>query len=131
MKGIFNSLLKKQGDKLVHIQNADIERFKEFVKLLEEGVKVNMYIEVMTDDGSLEQIAKVHKCIRVLASTTGNTFEEMKKEIKERSGLNIIITKPGETIEHELSFGDCSRDDLNVAIQACIELGDELGINLR
>ena len=129
--GMFNSLLKKIEGKLVHIVQADEPRLKEYIKSLPEGTKVNMYIEVMTDDGSLEQIAKVHKCIRVLCEHTGDTFNEMKKEIKNRSGLNIVIIKPGDTKEYELSFGDCSRNDLNIAIQACIELGDELGLNLR
>lgn len=129
--GMFNSLLKKSNGKLIHIVQADESRLKEYIKNLPEGIKVNMYIEVMTDDGSLEQIAKVHKCIRVLAEHTGSTFNEMKKEIKIRSGLHIVYVKPNETIENELSFADCSREDLNIAIQSCIELGDELGLNLR
>lgn len=131
MDGIFNASLKKSNGRLVHIRTGDEIKYKEFVRLLEEGTQVDLFMEISSGDGTLDQLAKVHKCIRVLANHTGVTFEDMKMVIKDRSGLVVRREALGKEYMDWKSFGDVSREDLNLAIQACIELGDDMGLNLR
>lgn len=131
MDGIFSTQLKKVGDKLIHIKRGDEVRYKEFIKLLEEGTQLDLFLEINSGDNTLAQLAKVHKCIRVLAAHTGHTFSEIKLVVKDRSGLVVRCNVMDKEYLDWKSFADCSRDDLNLAIQACIELGDEVKLNLR
>lgn len=131
MDGFFSSSLKKVGDKLVHVKTGHEIQYKEFVKALEEGTLVDIFMEINEGDGTLSQLAKVHKCIRILANYTGITFEDLKIAIKDKSGLVIKREVMGKEYMCWKSFGNCSRDDLNLAIQACIELGDDFKLNLR
>ena len=131
MDGIFNSSLKKVGDKLVHIKTGDEMRYKDFIKLLEEGTLIDLFMEINSGDGTLAQLAKVHKCIRVIAHETGHTFDEIKLVVKEKTGLVVKRQAMGKEYLDWKSFGDVSRDDLNLAIQTCINIGEDLNINLR
>lgn len=96
---------------------------KQFIESLEEGQEVMVTYEVVNSTGSYAQLAKIHKCIRELAGFTGNTFNDMKLQIKIRSGLCINGNCK--------SFADCSTDELSLAIQAAIEIGDIVGFNLH
>ena len=88
---------------------------------LEEGQVVEMYIDLANTDHSKAQLAKVHACIRELAKESGYTFDEMKCLVKDQAGLSF---KEGLMIEYK-SFGDCSKDELMLAIEACIQIGRE------
>jgi len=111
--------IKKDG-KLVFAHPQDKLAYEIFVEKLKEGDKVDMFIEVSNPDHSKAQLAKVHACIRELAKESGYTFEEMKLIVKEHAGL------AGK------SFGDCSKSDLMLAIEACIQIGSEnYNINLH
>lgn len=127
MNGLFQATLIKKDGKLSFTVSGDDTQQKEFVKNLEEGVEVILYMEVLENNHSLSQLSKVHKCIRVLAAHTGNTFTEMKDEVKRRCGMLI----ESEGVKVEVSFGKISKEDLNLAVQAAIEIGDEVGVNLR
>ena len=131
MKGIFNSYLKKKDGKLIHTKTGEEARYKEFVDSIDEDTVVDVFMEVNTGTGTLAQLAKVHKCIRVLASDIGYTFDEVKMLVKDRAGLVTSRTIEGKEYMDWKSFGNCSMEDLNLAIQACIEIGDEVGSNLR
>ena len=131
MDGIFSTKLKKSGKSLIHIRQADDVRYREFIASLEEGTEVELFMEINNADGTLAQLAKVHKCIRTIASQTGHSFEDIKLVIKDRSGLLIKRTVMNKEYIDWKSFGDCSRDELNLAIQACIDMGDDIGVNLR
>ena len=131
MDGIFNSSLKKSGGKLIHIKTGDEVRYREFVKILEEGTVLDLFMEINSGDGTLSQLAKLHKCIRVIATQSGNTFDEIKMVIKDQAGLVIKRTVLDKEYMDWKSFANCSRDDLNLAIQACIDLGDTMTLNLR
>lgn len=131
MDGIFSSSLKKSGDKLVHVKTGHEIQYKEFIKTLEEGTMVDLFMEINTGDGTLAQLAKVHKCIRVLANHAGYNFDDMKLAVKDKSGLVVMRTVIGKEYLDWKSFRDCSREDLNLAIQACIDIGDDMGVNLR
>jgi hypothetical protein len=131
MDGLFNSSLKKSGDRLIHVKSGDEVRYKEFVKALDQGTVLDIFMEINSGDGTLSQLAKVHKCIRVIANQSGNTFDDIKMVIKDHAGLVIRRSVLNKEYMDWKSFGDCSRDDLNLAIQACIELGDTMTLNLR
>ncbi len=61
--------------------------------------------------------------IRELANYTGDSFEDMKLQVKLRAGLC--------TNNNCKSFSDCSKEELAMAIQASIEIGDLVGFNLH
>jgi len=48
-----------------------------------------------------------------MAKESGYTFDEMKDVVKDASGLG------------GKSFADCSKDELMLAIEACIQIGRE------
>lgn len=112
-------LIKKAG-KLTYLEPKEQLAYKMFVDKLEEGQIVDMYIDLASADHSKAQLAKVHACIRELAKESGYTFDDMKTIIKSSSGLK------------DKSFSDCSKSELMLAIEACIQIGGEnFNINLH
>lgn len=93
-----------------------------FIKGLDDGDVVTITYEVHTDDASYAQMSKLHKHIRELAQYTGDSFEDMKLQVKLRAGLC--------TDSDCRSFGDCSKEELSMAIQASIEIGELVGFSL-
>lgn len=120
-------LIKKDG-KLTYAHPKDKLAYELFVEKLSEGQEVEMYIDLANANHSRAQINKVHACIRELAKESGYTFEEMKKIVKERSGLCYTDSEGEESCR---SFADCTKDQLMLAIEACIEIGVELNVNLQ
>jgi hypothetical protein len=118
-------LVKKDG-KLTYPDDQSKLAYQIFLDKIPEGQKVEMYIGLADADHSVAQLAKVHACIRELAKESGYTFEEMKVLIKERSGL---CYEAGEATICK-SFADCSKDELALAIEACVEVGKIYNINL-
>lgn len=121
-------LIKKNG-KLIYLNKGMQGIHREFIKNLGEGQVVEVFFESYKDDGTNLQLAKIHACIRKLAEEIGFTFEEMKKEIKRRSGLAYgdLSTSNG----YVKSFADCSLEELSLVIQTIIEAGDFVNINFR
>lgn len=110
---MFSGKFQKKNGKLVYASPQDKILYEQFLTKLAEGQVIEMYIDLVNTDHSLGQLAKVHACIRELAKESGYTFDEMKNIIKEASGLK------------DKSFASCSKDELMLAIEACIELGRE------
>tara|TARA_R110000824_G_scaffold14820_1_gene62693 strand:- start:1609 stop:1992 length:384 start_codon:yes stop_codon:yes gene_type:complete len=125
-QNLFSNLTKKDGKLEYNIKTQETI-YNNFVKNLPEGSKVEIFVSVSGDNGTNAQIAKIHVSIRQLANDIGYSFSEMKLQIKRKSGL--CFNKNGG--EYCKSFGNCSKDELNSVIQEIIELGDELGSNLR
>jgi hypothetical protein len=94
-----------------------------FIKGLQEGETVVITYEVQTADHSYAQLSKLHKCIRELANYTGDSFEDMKLQVKLRAGLC--------TDGSCKSFSECSKEELSMAIQAAIEIGDLVDFSLH
>jgi len=116
--------LTKESGKLKFPGDAHQNRYKNFLDSIPEGSKVEIYISIIGDDKpSLSQLSRVHAMIRELALNLGYTFDEMKVVIKKHAGLF-----DGENVK---SFADCTKDDLNLAIQSCIQIGDFNEIQLR
>jgi hypothetical protein len=87
--------------------------FEIFVSKLSEGQTVEMFLDYVGKDHSKAQLAKVHACIRELSKESGYNFDDMKQLIKEKSGLQ------------DKSFANCTKDELMLAIQSCIDIGRE------
>jgi hypothetical protein len=110
---MFSGRLIKKDGKLTYASPQDKLAYDMFISKLEEGQIVEMYIDLANADHSKAQLAKVHACIRELAKESGYTFDEMKIVVKQASGLE------------DKSFADCSKDELMLAIEACIQIGRE------
>lgn len=120
--------LVKRNNKLIYLNQGMQAVHKEFINSLAEGQVVEVFFEAYQDDGTNLQLAKIHASIRKLANETGSTFEEMKFEIKRRTGLARGMF---ENPDYVKSFGDCSLDELSLVIQTIIEAGDFVNINFR
>ena len=128
MKNInFFGRLQKVNGQLVYVKDRDAKDYEEFKKLVPEGGFVDLYAEVVDNDGNLAQLAKVHAMIKELSRHTGFTTSEVKLLVKEKAGLCITREKEGKEIFICPSFGDSSKEDLSAAIQACIDIGNEVG----
>lgn len=116
---MYNGKLTKKDGKLVFTGPQDKLAYNIFIDKLSEGDTVEMYVEISNPDHSKAQLAKVHACIRELAKESGYSFDDMKDIVKEYAGLT------------GKSFAECSKSDLMLAIEACIEIGREnYNINL-
>ena len=127
MKQNFHSILRKKDGELIHTIKAKGTLYKKWIEELPEDPRVEIFVSVSSDDGTSAQIAKVHAMIREIANNIGYTFSEMKLQAKRKAGL--CFNKNGS--EYCKSFGDCSKQELNLVIQELIEIGDFSGINLR
>lgn len=127
MKSNFFSILKKKDGELIHTIKARGTIYKKWIEELPEGTKVEIFASISSEDGSNAQIAKVHAMIRQLANDLGYTFSEMKLQAKRKTGLCWVNNGQ----EYCKSFKDCSKSELNLVIQALIEMGDFAGSNLR
>ena len=127
MKNNFFSIMKKVGDELTHTIKAKGKLYDNWIKELPEGTKVEIFVSVSGEDGTNAQLAKIHAMIRELANEIGHTFQELKLEVKRKTGLCFV--KDGQ--EYCKSFKDCSKQELNLVIQTLIEIGDFTGVNLR
>lgn len=123
MKFLITVELIKTEKGLEMVSTFDQTEYDMYVKALPMGTKIQQTLEISNDDHSYAQISKLHAGIRMLAQETGSTFEEMKEQVKERSGL---ITPDGSL----KSFAKCSKDELNQAIQTLIRLGNFVGLDL-
>jgi hypothetical protein len=110
---------KKENKELIIANQLSKVQLDLFVKQLEEGQKVLVTYEVINDDASYSQISKLHKCIRELAQYAGMSMDDMKLYVKSEAGL-----VKGESV---ISFADCSKEEISMAIEACIKIGDKIG----
>ena len=128
---MYSGILKKTGGKLVFRNPADEKTYKMFVDSMEEGSVIHVFFDANKDDGTLAQIAKVKVCIRKIALETGDSFEKTQFQIKLDSGLCFRMIKDGILHTDCKSFGDCSKEELSLAIETIIQVGDFLGIDFR
>ncbi len=105
---------------------AAAKQFEAFVSRIPEGSIVECFYEVTHDDGTLPQLAKIHVMIKTLAMHVGETVENMKLLIKDRAGLCIAREVSGKEYFLAKSFAECSKEELSLAIQAAIELGEQV-----
>jgi hypothetical protein len=122
---MFNGKMVKKNGKLSFANDKSRLGYQIFIDKLSEGQLVDMYIDITDNKHSGAQLKKVHACIRELATESGYTFEEMKLLVKKQAGLCI----EAEGILECKSFAECSKDEISLAIGACIEIGVIYNIN--
>jgi hypothetical protein len=69
--------------------------------------------------------------IKELSTYTGETVENMKLLVKDKAGLCLIREVSGKEYFLAKSFGDCSKEELSLAIQALIEIGQSIDYPLQ
>tara|TARA_R100001015_G_C4610636_1_gene166000 strand:- start:466 stop:861 length:396 start_codon:yes stop_codon:yes gene_type:complete len=124
---IVNVRLKKQGKKLIPASPFETSQYNSFIDTLEEDQVIEVFFEAHKDDGTNAQLAKIHTCIRKLALETGYTFEQMKLEIKKRSGL--IYGNLNSSEGYAKSLADCSKEELSLVIEALNEAGEMVNLS--
>jgi len=95
-----------------------------YVKNIEEGTVIQVTYEELSTDGTYAQISKLQACTRELSKHLGYSHEEVKDIVKHKADLY--------TPEGELkSFADCSKEELSLAIQAALQLGEQVDFPLQ
>jgi hypothetical protein len=122
----FNGKYKKEDGRLKPISLATSKQQELFVSHIPEGAIVEFFYELQHDDGTLPQLAKLHVIIRQLATHVGETVENMKLLVKDRAGLCIAREVAGKEYFLAKSFGECSKEELSLAIQSAIEIGEQV-----
>lgn len=120
----------KRGGKLDFASVAASKQYDAFVSKLPEGQIVEFFYEATHDDGTLPQLAKLHVMLKMLASHIGETVENLKLLVKDRAGLCIAREVSGKEYFLAKSFSECSKEELSLAIQAAIELGEDVNYPL-
>ena len=128
---MFTTTLQKVDNKLVYVTGTEEKLYKLFLDNLVPGQTVEVFFDANKDDGTLAQLAKIHKCIREIAKETGNDFEDIKDLIKIRAGFCFKKNVDGEVITKCKSFGKASKEDLAFVIEALVKLGDMVNVNCR
>lgn len=94
-----------------------------YLKNVEEGALIQVTYEEQSTDGTYAQISKLQACTRELSKHLGYTHEEIKDIIKHKADLY--------TPEGELkSFAQCSKEELSLAIEAVLDLGEQVDFPL-
>jgi hypothetical protein len=126
MSSHLNGKYKKDKGLLKPTSNALARQLEAFVSHIPEGSIVEFFYEVQHDDGTLPQLAKLHVIIKQLSTHIGESVENIKLLVKDRAGLCIAREVSGREYFLAKSFGDCSKEELSLAIQAAIEIGQDV-----
>ena len=126
-----NGKYKKERGILKPLTIGAMKQHELFVSRIPEGTIVEYFYEVQHDDGTLPQLAKLHVMLKELATHIGESVENMKLLVKDKAGLCIAREVSGKEYFLAKSFGDCSREELSLAIQAAIEIGESIDYPLQ
>lgn len=118
-----NGKFIKRNGRLEFSSLAVSKQHELFVSEIPDGTLVEFFFEVQQDDGTLPQLAKLHAMIRELALHVGEPFDNMKLLVKDKAGLCLAREVSGKEYFLAKSFGECSREELSLAIQAAIDIG--------
>lgn len=121
--------IKKNGG-LEFSSLANSKQFELFVSKIPEDGIVECFYEMQHDDGTLPQLAKIHAMVKQLATFTGETFSNMKLLVKDKAGLCLAREVAGKEYFIPKSFAECSKEELSLAIQAAIEIGEQINFPL-
>jgi len=128
-ENMLHAQLERKGDKLEFRDPIKKKLYSELIQSMEEGQFVDLFLDVNVDDGTLPQLARIHASIREIAKETGNTFEDVKLDVKERAGLCFTKRRNGKDFMMCKSLGDCSKSEMALVIEAINEIGRFVGIN--
>lgn len=109
-------LLEVKDGVLIPKRPLDRQLHANFIQKLEEGEILQVTYELVGHDAKYSQLSKLYACIDSLCKFIGYEKIEMKKLIKEQAGLY----NPDGSLK---SFGNCTKEELIVAIEAAIKIG--------
>lgn len=116
-------LFEMRDGKLVPKSELGKHSLANYLKNVEEGTLIQVTYEEQSTDGTYAQISKLQACSRELANHLGYSHEEVKDMIKVKAGLY--------NTEGEIkSFAHCSKEELSLAIQAALDLGEQVDFPL-
>ena len=75
---IFHGQFVKHTDGSLQPAETCKAKYKLFLQDLEPGQTVGIFFEANEDDGTLDQLAKIHACIRELSMHSGEDFRNEK-----------------------------------------------------
>jgi hypothetical protein len=127
MKDNFSISGKIINGKLKFASKYAENRYNKFLSKFPDDSMVEIFVSAHNEKASLAQIKRVHAMIRELAHDIGYTFEEMKLQVKRHAGLCIVVNRT----EDCKSFGKCTRQEMDMVIKTCIELGNFNGLALK
>lgn len=117
-------LLKMENGILVPKRDLDKYTLQNYLKNVEEGATIQVTYEEQSTDGTYAQISKLQACTRELSKHLGYTHEEVKDIVKHKANL---YSSEGDF----KSFADCSKEELSLAIQAALDLGEQVDFPLQ
>jgi hypothetical protein len=117
-------LLKMEDGKLVPKRDIDKYKLQNYLKNVEEGATIQVTYEEQSTDGTYAQISKLQACTRELANHLGYSHEELKDMVKLKTGL---YDENGDL----KSFAECSKEELSLAIQTALQLGEQVDFPLE
>lgn len=117
-------LLKMENGILVPKGNIDKYALQHYLMNVEEGTTIQVTYEEQSTDGTYAQISKLQACTRELANYLGYSHREVKDMIKVRAGL---YNSEGDI----KSFAACSKEELSLAIQFALDLGEQVDFPLQ
>jgi len=118
----FTGKYKKERGVMKPMSIAVARQLEAFISHIPDGEIIEFFYEMQHDDGTLPQLAKLHAILKQLSMHIGETVENMK----DRAGLCIARQVAGKEYFLAKSFADCSKEELSLAIQAAIEIGQEV-----
>ena len=81
-QNIFHGQLVKKDDGTISTVSSSSAKYEDFIKNLNPGQTIEVFMEANEANGTLTQLAKVHACIRQLAKDTGQLPADLKIDIK-------------------------------------------------
>lgn len=130
-EGYFVGKYVKKNGVIMPSNLSTLKQRELFISNIPEDSVIDVFYEVTHDDGTLPQLAKLYVMLKKLATHIGETVENLKLVIKDRAGLCIAREVAGKEYFLAKSFSECSKEELSLAIQATIELGDQVGYPLN
>lgn len=124
---VIECVVGEKGE-LLPFTTGETDKRKKFVAKLPKGARVQILYAYTSGEVSAVHFAAVHGIIRAISEDTGNVFDDVKTEVKKRSGLQTGVNANGDP-EYK-SFGDCTREEIFCAITHAVDLGLEYGIIL-
>ena len=116
--------LEKKDGKFTYCKSSDEALYKKMISETPDDAKIVAMFEIVSQDGTIGQLSKLHANIRQLALHLGYDFEDMKTYIKHISGFVTTKMIEGKEITRVKSFADCSKEELSFAIQSSITFGN-------
>ena len=117
-------LLKVENGTFVPKRDIDKYALRNYLMNAEEGATIQVTYEELSTDGTYAQISKLQACTRELSKHLGYTHEEVKDMVKVRAGL---YNSDGDI----KSFAHCTKEELTLAIQAVLDLGEQVDFPLQ